>query len=52
MLDNPVGDWKRVVKCLLHYIEEDFGLVDADQLKHIGNGSEMNIFIFRYVYKK
>ena len=47
MLDNPVEDWKRVVKCLLRYIEGGFGLVSVDQSKHIENGSEMNIFMIR-----
>ena len=52
MLDNPVEDWKRVVKCLLRYIEEGFGLVSADQLKHIENGSEINIFMIRNFWNK
>ena len=51
MLDNPVEDWKRVVKCLLHYIEEGFVLVSADQLKHIENGSEIKIFMVNFFSK-
>ena len=47
MLDNPVEDWKRVVKCQLRYIEEGFVLVSADQLKHIENGSEIKIFMMK-----